>query len=397
MYIPDVDGVNSHFSRMTDGVRPTVRKRRRRFTPLRTSSSSSQHDGSTDTARKRRALEPANADAEYDKKQNGLVKFTPCRSVDNYTRLNFIDEGTYGRVFRARNVHTGEIFALKQVKLTQERDGFPVTSLREIDTLFSVRHPNVVRLKEVVVGSTLDKIYMVMEYAEHDLRSVLDRMKHPYSQSEIKSLMQQLLRGVQHLHDNWILHRDLKTSNLLLTNNGILKICDFGLARKYGDPLVPYSPGVVTLWYRAPEILLGSPTYTPAVDMWAVGCIFAELVLMEALIQGRGELDQLSKMSELLGSPREAIWPGFSSLPNARRIAFRAPESSRLKECLLPKSHARRAYITPKGVDLVERMLTYDPSARITASEALEHPFFQEAPAPKDPSLIQTFPDDRRR
>lgn len=360
-----------------------TRKRRRKFESPEPGSPSS------DEGRRARSRRPSDAVA--------LPFPAPCRSVECYERLNFIDEGTYGRVFRARDIETGGIYALKQVKLAQEREGFPVTSLREISTLLSVRHPNVVNVREVVVGSTLDKIYMVMEYAEHDLRSVLDRMRHLYSQSEIKSLMMQLLLGVQHLHKNWILHRDLKTSNLLLTNEGVLKICDFGLARNYGDPLVPYTPGVVTLWYRAPEILLGSPTYTPAVDVWAVGCIFAELVLMDALIQGKGELDQLSKMSQLLGSPREAIWPGFLELPNAKRIAFRAPERSRLRECLVPKTFSSRsAHITEKGVNLIERMLTYDPVARITAGEALEHPYFSEMPAPKHASLIQTFPDDRR-
>lgn len=173
-----------------------------------------------------------------------------CRSVDEFERLNRIDEGTYGIVFRAKDKKTGEIVALKKVKMDREREGFPLTSLREINILLSFHHPSIVDVKEVVVGSNLDSIYMVMEYMEHDLKGLMETMKQPYSQSEVKCLMLQLLEGIKYLHDNWVLHRDLKTSNLLLNNCGELKICDFGLARQYGSPLKPYTSLVVTLWYR---------------------------------------------------------------------------------------------------------------------------------------------------
>lgn len=173
-----------------------------------------------------------------------------CRSVDEFERLNRIDEGTYGIVFRAKDKKTGEILALKKVKMDREREGFPLTALREINILLSFHHPSIVDVKEVVVGSNLDSIYMVMEYMEHDLKGLMETMKQPYSQSEVKCLMLQLLEGIKYLHDNWVLHRDLKTSNLLLNNRGELKICDFGLARQYGFPLKPYTSLVVTLWYR---------------------------------------------------------------------------------------------------------------------------------------------------
>ncbi|PXF50019.1 Cyclin-dependent kinase 11B [Gracilariopsis chorda] len=326
-----------------------------------------------------------------------LDKERPCRSVECYERLNFIDEGTYGRVFRARDIQTGQIYALKQVKLGNDRDGFPVTALREISTLFSVNHPNVVRLREVVVGSTTDKIYLVMEYAEHDLLSLLERMKCPYSASEIKSLMQQLLRGVAHLHDNWILHRDLKPSNLLLTGQGVLKVCDFGLARNYGDPLSKYTQGVVTLWYRAPELLMGSTLYSTAVDMWAIGCIFAELVLMRPLLQGKGELDQLAKIASMFGAPSEKCWGGFSKLPNSRRVSFRSyGEGNFIEHFYEGTGCTRRLRTSKNAIDLMQSMLLYDPEKRISAADALRHPYFSERPSPKDPSLIQTFPDDRR-
>lgn len=173
-----------------------------------------------------------------------------CRSVDEFERLNKIDEGTYGVVYRARDKKTGEIVALKKVKMEKEREGFPLTSLREINILLSFHHPSIVDVKEVVVGSSLDSIFMVMEYMEHDLKGLMETMKQPFSQSEVKCLMLQLLEGIKYLHDNWVLHRDLKTSNLLLNNCGELKICDFGLARQYGSPLKPYTHLVVTLWYR---------------------------------------------------------------------------------------------------------------------------------------------------
>ena len=182
--------------------------------------------------------------------QRSLNMLQGCRSVDEFERLNRIDEGTYGVVYRARDKKTGEIVALKKVKMEKEKEGFPMTSLREINILLSLHNTSIVDVKEVVVGSSLDSIFMVMEYMEHDLKGLMETMKQPFSQSEVKCLMLQLLEGVKYLHDNWVLHRDLKTSNLLLNNRGDLKICDFGLARQYGSPLKPYTHLVVTLWYR---------------------------------------------------------------------------------------------------------------------------------------------------
>ncbi|KAJ7957597.1 Kinase family protein [Quillaja saponaria] len=241
-----------------------------------------------------------------------------CRSVDEFERLNKIDEGTYGVVYRARDKKTGEIVALKKVKMEKEREGFPLTSLREINILLSFHHHSIVDVKEVVVGSSLDSIFMVMEYMEHDLKGLMEAMKQPFSQSEVKCLMLQLLEGVKYLHDNWVLHRDLKTSNLLLNNRGELKICDFGLARQYGSPLKPYTHLVVTLWYRAPELLLGAKQYSTSIDMWSLGCIMAELLSKEPLFNGKTEFDQLDKIFRTLGTPNETIWYGFAKLPGVK-------------------------------------------------------------------------------
>ncbi|CAG8570830.1 430_t:CDS:2 [Paraglomus brasilianum] len=219
-----------------------------------------------------------------------------CRSVDNYEKLNRIEEGAYGVVYRARDRATGEIVALKKLKLDKEKNGFPITSLREVKTLLQAKHANIVNVREIVVGETLTQIFIVMDFVEHDLKSLMEDMQSPFLQSEVKTIMIQLLSAVATLHDNWIIHRDLKTSNLLLNNRGQIKVADFGLARSYGSPLGPMTDVVVTLWYRAPELLLGSKTYSTAIDMWSVGCIFGELVNKEPVLPGRTEIDQLDKV-----------------------------------------------------------------------------------------------------
>lgn len=222
-----------------------------------------------------------------------------CRSVEEFKCLNRIAEGTYGIVYRAQDKRTEEIVALKRLKMEKEKDGFPITSLREINTLLKGQHPNIVTVREIVVGSNMDKIFIVMDYVEHDFKTLMETMQHrkqSFLPGEVKCLTQQLLRAVAHLHDNWILHRDLKTSNLLLSHKGILKVGDFGLAREYGSPLKAYTSVVVTLWYRAPELLLCSKEYSTPIDMWSVGCIFAEFLAMQALFPGQSETDQLNKI-----------------------------------------------------------------------------------------------------
>ncbi|GAB2297566.1 hypothetical protein Dimus_031661 [Dionaea muscipula] len=283
-----------------------------------------------------------------------------CRSVDEFERLNRIDEGTYGVVYRAKDKRTGEIVALKKVKMEKEREGFPLTSLREINILLSFHHPSIVDVKEVVVGSNLDSIFMVMEYMEHDLKGLMETMKQPFSQSEVKCLMLQLLEGVKYLHDNWVLHRDLKTSNLLLNNRGELKICDFGLARQYGSPLKPYTHLVVTLWYRAPELLLGAKQYSTAIDMWSLGCIMAELLSKEPLFNGKTEFDQLDKIFRILGTPNETIWPGFSKLPGVK-INFVKHQYNQLRKKFPATSFTGSPVLSDAGFDLLNRLLTYDP------------------------------------
>ncbi|CCU98886.1 unnamed protein product [Malassezia sympodialis ATCC 42132] len=245
------------------------------------------------------------------------------------------------------------------------------------------RHPHIVELQKLVVGSTLSQIYLVMEFVEHDLKTLLNRMRTPFLPSEIKTLLKQILSAVALMHSRWVVHRDLKTSNLLMSNRGSIKIADFGLARMFGDPLENMTNLVVTLWYRAPELLLGARQYGPEVDMWSVGCIFAELLQKEPLFPGKNEADQVSKIFFLLGQPSEANWRGYSKLPNVP-TRIRAPTRSHL-------SHRFR-YCTEATRDLLQRMLTYDPSCRITAEEALQHPYFTEPPLPAHPETFGSFP-----
>ncbi|MBA0757209.1 hypothetical protein Gotri_020319 [Gossypium trilobum] len=333
------------------------------------------------------------SDSDVEELAGGMNMLLGCRSVYEYERLNKISEGTYGVVFRARDKKTGEIVALKKVKILDRREleefGFPLTSLREINILASFNHPSIVKVKEVVVDDH-DNVYMVMEYMEHDLKALMESMKWPFSTSDVKCLMLQLLEGVKYLHDNWVLHRDLKTSNLLLSNQGELKICDFGMARQYGSPQKPYTTKVVTQWYRAPELLLGAKTYSTAVDMWSVGCIMAEMLAKQPLFKGTSEIDQLRKIFDTLGTPNEKIWAGFSELPGSK-ANYSKQRYNLLRKKFPVASFTGSAVLSDAGFDLLNRLLTYDPEKRITADDALKHDWFRELPLPKSKEFLPTF------
>lgn len=223
-------------------------------------------------------------------------------------------------------------------------------------------------------------------------------MPEPFLASEVKTLLLQLASGVSYLHDNWILHRDLKTSNLLLNNRGQLKIADFGMARYVGDPPPKLTQLVVTLWYRAPELLLGAARYTSAVDMWSVGCIFGELLTREPLLQGRNEVDELTKIFELCGIPTEESWPSFRRLPNARGLRLPGKASSAMTGSVI---RARFPLLTAAGVSLLNGLLALDPEKRPSAEEVLAHEYFRQDPKPKQEAMFPTFPSkagqERRR
>ncbi|KAF9202263.1 NADPH-dependent diflavin oxidoreductase 1 [Haplosporangium sp. Z 27] len=312
--------------------------------------------------------------------------FGNSRIVDDFEKLNKVGEGTYGVVYRARDKKTDEIVALKRIRMERENDGLPISSLREIKLLKTLRHDNIVLVKDVAVGNDLDQIFLVMEYCEQDMAALMDNLKKPYSPAEVKCLMYQLLKGIEYCHDHFVIHRDLKLSNLLLNGQGILKIADFGLARSFGLPSRPMTPKVVTLWYRAPELLFGDSNYTTAVDMWSAGCIFGELLQHAPLLPGKVEKQQVDLIIELLGTPHEKIWQGFNKLPMS---------SIKLPEQRFNNLRNKFPNITDAARSLLNGLLTYDPKKRLSVKQALAHPYFIEAPQAKHPSLLPTNSETR--
>jgi cell division cycle 2-like protein len=298
----------------------------------------------------------------------------------------------YGAVYRAKDKFTGKVYAIKKVKLNSEKEGFPITSLREINLLKSMRHPNIINIEEVVMGKSFDQIFLVMEYAEHELRDLIQHYHCTFSLPEIKCLMKQLLEAVAYIHSKDIIHRDLKTSNLLYTKKGLLKVCDFGLSRKFMGSKRSYTPTVVTLTYRAPEVLLGCDTYTSAIDMWSVGCIFAELLLGAPLFRGKNEPEHIDLIFKTLGTPTTATWPSWKQLKFAKFFEGKNYNVNNLYEIFAGLSFGDGAFLSENGLELLEHLLTYDPSKRMTATEALRHPWFKEEPLPKEPEQMPVFP-----
>ena len=230
----------------------------------------------------------------------------------------------------------------------------------------------------------MDNMYLVMEYCEQDIASLIDNMKVPFTEAQVKCIMIQLLDGLEYLHQKYIIHRDLKVSNLLLTDKGCLKIADFGLGRSSGYPLKPQTPTVVSLWYRAPELLLGSSYYTSAIDMWATGCIFGELLNNKPLLPGKSEQQMVDLIIEVLGTPSESIWPGFSLLPLVKHISISKQPYNNLKQ----KFH----WLSDAGSSLLNDLLMYSPDRRGTATNSRKSVYFREKPLPVEPTMMPTYP-----
>ncbi|KAM1018607.1 hypothetical protein ACFX13_040830 [Malus domestica] len=289
--------------------------------------------------------------------------------MDQYEKVEKIGEGTYGVVYKARDRVTNETIALKKIRLEQEDEGVPSTAIREISLLKEMQHGNIVRLQDVVHSEK--RLYLVFEYLDLDLKKHMDSTpEFAKDPRQIKMFLYQILRGIAYCHSHRVLHRDLKPQNLLIDRRtNALKLADFGLARAFGIPVRTFTHEVVTLWYRAPEILLGSRHYSTPVDVWSVGCIFAEMVNQRPLFPGDSEIDELFKIFRITGTPTEDTWPGVNSLPDFRSS--------------FPKWGAKDlASVVPNldsaGVDLLSKMLCLDPSKRITARSALEHEYFKD-------------------
>ncbi|KAL2912189.1 cyclin-dependent kinase 5 [Polyrhizophydium stewartii] len=279
--------------------------------------------------------------------------------MDKYQKIEKLGEGTYGIVYKAQNRETGDVVALKR--------GVPCTAIREISLLKELKHPNIVRLYDVI--HTEKKLTLVFEYLDSDLKKFLDSNSGDISPPTIKHLLHQILRGVAFCHEHRVLHRDLKPQNLFINKRLDLKLGDFGLARAFGIPVRGYSHEVVTLWYRAPDVLMGSRQYSTSIDIWSTGCILAEMASGVPLFPGSSIRDQLMRIFRLLGTPDEKSWPRVVELPEYKPD-FPIFQASRL-DVLFPK-------LTPEGSDLLTRMIEYQPEKRISAAEALDHPYFQD-------------------
>lgn len=288
--------------------------------------------------------------------------------MDKYEKVEKIGEGTYGVVYKGRNIESGQMIALKKITLEQEEEGVPCTTIREIALLKELQHDNVVLLKDVV--NTKTSMYLVFEYLDLDLKQHMESQQLRKSPQLIKKYLYQIISGIAYCHTHRILHRDLKPQNLLIDKNTKeLKLADFGLARAFDIPIKRYTHEVVTLWYRAPEILLGSPHYSTPVDIWSIGCIFAEMVNQKPLFPGESEIDQLIRIFSVLGTPNESLWPGISMLPDySENFPKWTPKN--LKE-FVPE-------LEDLGVDLLTKMLQYEPSKRINARQALAHDYFKD-------------------
>ncbi|SMQ53516.1 unnamed protein product [Zymoseptoria tritici ST99CH_1A5] len=280
-----------------------------------------------------------------------------------------VGSGTYGKVYKAIHVYTGGMVALKKIRMEGERDGFPVTAIREIKLLQSLNHANVVALLEVMVER--NDCFMVFEYLSHDLTGLLNHPTFALTAAHKKHLARQLFEGLDYLHRRGVLHRDIKAANILVSNKGELKLADFGLARFYQKrQKQDYTNRVITIWYRSPELLLGETQYGPAVDIWSAACVLVEIFTRHAIFPGDGgEINQLDKIYNVLGTPSRSEWPGITELQwyELLRPSHRIPSTFEEKY---------RERVSPEAFELLQAMFLYDPANRPTASDVLEHPYF---------------------
>ncbi|XP_069079236.1 cyclin-dependent kinase 7 isoform X1 [Pleurodeles waltl] len=296
-----------------------------------------------------------------------------------YEKLDFLGEGQFATVYKARDKNTNQIVAIKKIKLghrSEAKDGINRTALREIKLLQELNHPNIIGLIDAFGHKS--NISLVFDFMETDLEVIIKDTSLVLTPAHIKSYMLMTLQGLEYLHHLWILHRDLKPNNLLLDENGVLKLADFGLAKSFGSPNRAYTHQVVTRWYRAPELLFGAKMYGVGVDMWAVGCILAELLLRVPFLPGDSDLDQLTRIFETLGTPVEEQWPGMSSLPDY--VTFK----------MFPGTSLQHIFSAAGDdlLDLLQGLFTFNPCSRLTASQSLRKKYFSNRPAPTPGTLL---------
>ncbi|XP_020108930.1 probable serine/threonine-protein kinase At1g54610 [Ananas comosus] len=312
--------------------------------------------------------------------------WTP-RRADTFEKIDKIGQGTYSNVYKARDMLTDKIVALKKVRFDNLEPESVKFMAREILILRRLDHPNVVKLEGLVTSRMSCSLYLVFEYMEHDLAGLAASPDIKFTEPQVKCYMHQLLSGLEHCHNRGVLHRDIKGSNLLLDNAGLLKIADFGLA-SFFDPnhKQPMTSRVVTLWYRPPELLLGATDYGVGVDLWSAGCILAELLAGKPIMPGRTEVEQLHKIFKLCGSPSEEYWKK-SKLPHATIFKPQQP----YKRCIAETFKD----FPPSSLQLIETLLAIDPVDRQTASTALKSDFFMTMPYACDPSSLPQYPPSK--
>ncbi|CAN8241274.1 unnamed protein product, partial [Cochlearia groenlandica] len=306
------------------------------------------------------------------------------RNADSFEKLEMIGQGTYSNVYRARDLETNRIVALKKIRFANMDHESIRFMAREIIILRRLNHPNVMKLEGLIISKASGSLYLVFEYMDHDLAGLASTPGIKFSQAQIKCYMKQLLLGLEHCHSCGILHRDIKGSNLLLDRNNNLKIADFGLSSfNRGTRKQPLTSRVVTLWYRPPELLLGSTDYGVAVDLWSTGCILAELFTAKPLLPGRTEVEQIHKIFKLCGSPSEEYW---------RRSKLR--HATVFKPQHQYKRHVADTFkdlLPPSALSLLEILLAVEPETRGTTSSALQSEFFTTKPYPSEPSSLPKY------
>ena len=290
---------------------------------------------------------------------------------NDYEKISKLGSGAYGTVYKALMKKNHKIVAIKRIKISLDTEGIPSSALREISILRNLKHENIERILDIITTET--KLYMVLEFMEYDLQSFFEKLSQEpkltnYSQDElIKIILKQILKGVEYLHSKKIIHRDLKPQNILMSKDLKVKLGDFGLSRKISFEKRPYTQEVLSLWYRAPELLFGSNIYDEGIDIWSIGCIFGFMILKKTLFEGESEIDQLNKIMQFLGTPNFNNIPYYNNLNiNVSQILFYPPTDFNEKFVNLDDN----------GKDLLKRMLNYDPDKRISCKEALEHPYF---------------------